>query len=142
MEETKLVITEAGKKDLLTTAKWSKFYAVLSFIGVAICVLMGILLLVSGHFMAQIQPDLSAAMLAPLGLVYIILGGILVMPALYLLQFSQKAEQAIAESNTEMMEQALNRMKSYWKFMGIFTIVMLVVSLLMVPVAVIGSFLL
>lgn len=142
MEETTLVITEAGKKDLLTTAKWSKFYAVLSFIGVAICVLMGILLLVSGHFMAQIQPDLSAAMLAPLALVYIILGGILVMPALYLLQFSQKAEQAIAESNTEMMEQALNRMKSYWKFMGIFTIVMLVVSLLMVPVAVIGSFLL
>ena len=142
MEETTLVITEAGKKDLLTTAKWSKFYAVLSFIGVAICVLMGILLLVSGQFMAQIHPDLSAAMLAPLGLVYIILGGILVMPALYLLQFSQKAEQAIAESNTEMMEQALNRMKSYWKFMGIFTIVMLVVSLLMVPVAVIGSFLL
>ena len=142
MEETTLVITEAGKKDLLTTAKWSKFYAVLSFIGVAICVLMGILLLVSGHFMAQIQPDLSDAMLAPLGLVYIILGGILVMPALYLLQFSQKTEQAIAESNTEMMEQALNRMKSYWKFMGIFTIVMLAVSLLLVPVAVIGSFLL
>ena len=142
MEETTLVITEAGKKDVLTTAKWSKFYAVLSFIGVAICVLMGILLLVSGHFMAQIQPDLSAAMFSPLGLVYIILGGILVMPALYLLQFSQKTEQAIAESNTEMMEQALNRMKSYWKFMGIFTIVMLVVSLLMVPVAVIGSFLL
>ena len=142
MEETTLVITEAGKKDLLTTAKWSKFYAVLSFIGVAICVLMGILLLVSGHFMAQIQPELSAAMLAPLGLVYIVLGGILVMPALYLLQFAKKAEQAIAESNTEMMEQALNRMKSYWKFMGIFTIVMLVVSLLMVPVAVIGSFLL
>lgn len=142
MEETTLVITEAGKKDVLTTAKWSKFYAVLSFIGVAIFVLMGILLLVSGHFMAQIQPDLSAAMLSPLALVYIILGGILVMPALYLLQFSQKTEQAIAESNTEMMEQALNRMKSYWKFMGIFTIVMLVVSLLMVPVAVIGSFLL
>ena len=142
MEETTLVITEAGKKDVLTTAKWSKFYAVLSFIGVAICVLMGILLLVSGHFMAKIQPDLSAAMLAPLGLVYIIIGGVLVMPALYLLQFSQKAEQAIAESNTEMMEQALNRMKSYWKFMGIFTIVMLAVSLLLVPVAVIGSFLL
>ena len=142
MEETTLVITEAGKKDVLTTAKWSKFYAVLSFIGVAICVLMGILLLVSGHFMAQIQPDLSAAMLAPLALVYIILGGILVMPALYLLQFSQKTEQAIAESNTKMMEQALNRMKSYWKFMGIFTIVMLAVSLLLVPVAVIGSFLL
>ena len=142
MEETTLVITEAGKKDLLTTAKWSKFYAVLSFIGVAICVLMGILLLVSGHFMAQLQPDLNAAMLAPLGLVYIILGVILVMPALYLLQFSQKAEQAIADTNTEMMEQALNRMKSYWKFMGIFTIVMLAVSLLMVPVAVIGSFLL
>jgi hypothetical protein len=92
--------------------------------------------------MAQLQPDLSAAMLAPLGLVYIVMGGVLVMPALYLWQFSQKAEQAIAESNTEMMEQALNRMKSYWKFMGIFTIVMLVVSLLMVPVAVIGSFLL
>ena len=142
MEETTLVITEAGKKDLLTTAKWSKFYAVLSFIGVAICVLMGILLLVSGHFMTQLQPDLSAAMLAPLGLVYIVMGGVLVMPALYLWQFSQKAEQAIADTNTEMMEQALNRMKSYWKFMGIFTIVMLVVSLLMIPVAVIGSFLL
>ena len=142
MEETTLVITEAGKKDLLTTAKWSKFYAVLSFIGVAICVLMGILLLVSGHFMAQLQPDLSAAMLAPFGLVYIVMGGVLVMPALYLWQFSQKAEQAIADTNTEMMEQALNRMKSYWKFMGIFTIVMLAVSLLMVPVAVIGSFLL
>ncbi|MDD3479741.1 MAG: DUF5362 family protein [Paludibacteraceae bacterium] len=142
MEETTLVITEAGKKDLLTTAKWSKFYAVLSFIGVVFCVLMGALMLVSGYFMGNLQPELSAAMLAPLGLVYIVLGGILVMPALYLLQFAKKSEQAIADTNTEMMEQALNRMKSYWKFMGIFTIVMLAVSLLMVPVAVIGSFLL
>ena len=142
MEETTLVITEAGKKDLLTTAKWSKFYAVLSFIGVGILVLMGILLLVSGHFMAQLEPELSVAMLAPLGLVYIVMGGVLVMPSLYLWQFSQKAEQAIANTNTEMMEKALNQMKSYWKFIGIFTIVMLAVSLLMVPVAVIGSFLL
>lgn len=142
MEETTLVITEAGKKDVLTTAKWSKFYAVLSFIGVAICVLMGILLLVSGHFISQLEPELSVAMLAPLGLVYIVMGGVLVMPALYLWQFSQKAEQAIANNNTEMMEQALNRMKSYWKFMGIFTIVMLAVSLLLVPIAIVGSFLL
>ena len=142
MEETTLVITEAGKKDVLTTAKWSKFYAVLSFIGVAIFVLMGILLLVSGHFISQLEPELSVAMLAPLGLVYIVMGGVLVMPALYLWQFSQKAEQAIANNNTEMMEQALNRMKSYWKFMGIFTIVMLAVSLLLVPIAIVGSFLL
>ncbi len=142
MEESTLVITEAGKKDLLTTAKWCKFYAVLSFIGVAICILMGILILLSGHFMAQFQPELSAAMFGPLGLVYIVIGGVLVMPSLYFWQVSQKAEQAIAESNTDLMQLALNRMKSYWKFMGIFTIVMLAVSLLMVPVAIVGSLLL
>jgi len=140
MEETSLVMTEAGKKDLITTAKWCKFYAIILFIGVALYVLIGLLMLVFGNYAGQLQPELSAAMIAPMGLFYILLAGIWVMPALYLLQFAKRTEKAVIENDTESLESALNRMKSFWKFMGIFTIVMLSIVILVVPIAVIGAF--
>ena len=142
MEETLLLITEKGKDDLITTAKWTYFYAIISLIGAAFQVLTGIILLVSKHVIGNQQIELSTTMLIPLGIIYILLGAILIIPAVYLLYFAEKTEKAIAENDVEMMEQAINRMKSYWKFMGILTIVLLGAALLVVPVAVVGAFLL
>ena len=51
---------------------------------------------------------------------------------MYLLQFGQNTKKAVAEDNLDLMELAINRMKSYWKFMGVFTLVVIVGTLSLV----------
>lgn len=134
METNKLVITENCKKDLLITAKWSRIYAIISIFSVAILLVVGIVLLVSSFFIDNQQIGLDKEMLAPAGVMYILLGLMLIIPTMYLLQFGKNAKKAVAEDELELMELAINRMKSYWKFMGVFTIVVIVTTLSMVVV--------
>ena len=129
METNKLVITENCKKDLLITAKWSRIYAIISIFSVAILLVVGIVLLVSSFFIDNQQIGLDKEMLAPAGVMYILLGLLLIIPTMYLLQFGQNTKKAVAEDNLELMELAINRMKSYWKFMGVFTLVVIVGTL-------------
>ncbi|HKL96092.1 MAG TPA: DUF5362 family protein [Paludibacteraceae bacterium] len=132
MEANKLVVTENCKKDLLITAKWSRIYAIISIFSVAILLVVGIVLLVSSFFIDNQQIGLDKEMLAPAGVMYILLGLLLIIPTMYLLQFGQNTKKAVAEDNLELMELAINRMKSYWKFMGVFTLVVIVGTLSLV----------
>ena len=132
MEANKLVVTENCKKDLLITAKWSRIYAIISIFSVAILLVVGIVLLVSSFFIDNQQIGLDKEMLAPAGVMYILLGLLLIITTMYLLQFGQNTKKAVAEDNLELMELAINRMKSYWKFMGVFTLVVIVGTLSLV----------
>lgn len=132
MEANKLVVTENCKKDLLITAKWSRIYAIISIFSIAILLVVGIVLLVSSFFIDNQQIGLDKEMLAPAGVMYILLGLLLIIPTMYLLQFGQNTKKAVAEDNLELMELAINRMKSYWKFMGVFTLVVIVGTLSLV----------
>lgn len=62
---------------------------------------------------------------ASIGIVYIVLALLYLYPCVQLFKFSKLAKQAIIANNTEQMTMAFGHMKSMFKFIGIFTIIML-----------------
>lgn len=142
-QETKMFLTEAAQKHCKTTAFWTKFYSILCFIGVGILIVGGIILLLFGSFFnsdtlaaMQTVPGVSSSFTL-IGVIYIILGGIMIIPATYLYQFSKRMNDALMVNNIATLELAIEKMKSYWKFIGIYSIIAICVALVAVPLSLI-----
>ena len=56
---------------------------------------------------------------------YLIFIGVYFFPIYYLLQFSNKAKEALLYRNSQTLTEAMKYIKSHFKFVGIMTIVML-----------------
>lgn len=132
-----LEVTENSKNYLKTIASWSKFFAILTFVGIGIFVFVGLIMFAAGTFIESYSTEFPF----PIGYMswfYIILAVVAFFPARYLLLFSQKAVNAIAANNTLEMENSFKNMKSYWKFMGIVTIIYLALCLTVFPIVMIA----
>ena len=136
-----LEVTENAKKYLKTTSSWTFFMAVLSFVGIAVLALGGIIMLimVQSNLADGIADVLSSGLYSFLGFFYLAMAIVMVFPALFLLRFSQKTKSALATQNANELEEGIENMKSYWKFSGIMTIVMLALVLVVMIIAVITS---
>jgi NADH:ubiquinone oxidoreductase subunit 5 (subunit L)/multisubunit Na+/H+ antiporter MnhA subunit len=137
-EVAALQLTENSKEYLRTTAKWTKFMAVISFIGIGFLALSGLILTLTGFFIPY--DTLNGMMLFPLGItgvIYFILSLVIIIPTLYLYRFSQKTIESLESNNSETLESAIENMKSYWKFNGILTIVSIALCVLVVPIVLI-----
>ena len=58
-------------------------------------------------------------------MIYILLAGVYFVPITYLYRFSVQVKQAVENNNEEEYTTAFQNLKSLFKFLGIFTIVML-----------------
>jgi len=136
-----LEITNAAKEYLNSTASWTNFFAILYFIGIGFCVLAGILMMALGSLIerASEYSSLPSGFPSLLGVFYFVVAIILYFPASYLLRFSQKTKRTLANHNTRLLEEALQNMKSFWKFCGIVAIIWLALCCLTVPIIVIAA---
>ena len=129
-------VTENAKKYLKTMSSWTNFMAILSFIGIGFMVL-------SGLWMLNANIDIDTMFFGYLswfyrfmGVFYIVTAVIMILPVLYLLRFSQKTKQALVNQDSLVMEDAFKNMKDYWKFLGIFTIVMIALCIIATIIAI------
>lgn len=108
---------------LKETAQWGKFLAIMGY------VLMGILVLVALAMMVGMSAFSKATghgiFSVLLGMIYILLAGVYFVPITYLYRFSTQVKQAVENNNEEEYTTAFQNLKSLFKFLGIFTIVML-----------------
>jgi hypothetical protein len=58
----------------------------------------------------------------------------------YMLRGAKAAETAVALNSNEAALGFLSHSKSYWKFYGILTIVMLALCIIAIPIAIIAAF--
>ncbi len=124
-EETReLTVNQRTKKYLNQIRNWTMFFAVLGFVGIGIMVVAG--LFVSTIFSAYNPSGSMPAGYQYLGFVYVVLAMVYLPPLVYLLKFSTKMKDAIYKSDNFSLENAFRNLKSHFKFMGIFTIVMIV----------------
>ncbi|MCL2289393.1 MAG: hypothetical protein FWC34_01620 [Bacteroidetes bacterium] len=130
-----LEVTENSKIYLRNTAPWSKFMAILQFIVVGFMALSALIIIVAGSAMSAYLP----ISISFIGWIYLALAIVIFIPARYLYRFSQKAVNAVEINNTLELEEAFKNMKSYWKFTGIMTIVVIVLSLTVVPIIAIAT---
>jgi hypothetical protein len=116
-----LVLEIQAEAYLRETRKWTKFFAILGFVFMGLGVLSSIGLFVASSIMS----DYTEVPMGGIAVLYLILIGVYFFPMYYLLQFSNKAKEALISRSSQTLTEAMKYIKSHYKFVGIMTIVML-----------------
>ncbi|MFN3403085.1 MAG: hypothetical protein ACK40G_03250 [Cytophagaceae bacterium] len=104
--------------------KWTKFLSILGFIGLGFLVILGFSI---GAIMQMVNP-MAGQMGFPtaiLGGVYIVMALIHFFPVLYLFNFSSALGRALRSNSSYELTVAFKNLKSHYKFIGVFCIVVL-----------------
>ncbi len=119
-----ITLTEKTLEYLKSAAGWTKFLAILGFVACGLMASGGLLATIVFSFVGN-EMDMMPFPPVILGLLYLVLAGVYFLPAFYMYNFSSKTQQAITLFSTGHMEEAVKNIKSYFKFVGIFVIVMI-----------------
>lgn len=134
-----LEINNEINQHLNNAGKWSKFLAIVGFVGMGFMVMAGI---VFSIIMAFIPSSETADMPFPaflIGLIYIIMGGVYFFPILYLFRFSNDIHQALRLKKQDQLTSAFFNLKKHYKFIGIMMIVILGLYALIFAIAIIAA---
>lgn len=123
---TGMVVNEKMKADLLTSAKWAKFLCIVGCIGLAFLVIIAILC-----FSTSIANSLSDIPMpgfgATVGVIYLILAAIYIYPLIKGFQFANATKAACLSNNESELARGFEGMRSWFTYMGILTIIILVI---------------
>lgn len=134
-------VTNRSKNFLATAATWSKFLAIIGFIGTALMVLVGIIAVVAGSAFGNLSQNPVFGAIGSIGIafIYIILALVYFFPSLFLLNFSSKIKRAIRSSDNLELEEAFKNLKSLFMFYGIMTILFIVLYFFIIIFAMVAG---
>ena len=130
-----VVVSENTFLALSTAGKWARFLAIMGFIGIGIIVIAGLITFLGGVF-ADIGSSRSYRYRATpgpvwlIGLVYMIMAVIAFFPVKFLNTFASRAIDVANRRDPQLLEEAVENLKSFFKFQGIATIVYIGLSIL------------
>ncbi|NLT02390.1 MAG: hypothetical protein GXY09_00830 [Bacteroidales bacterium] len=132
-----MTFTETMKSDLLLTAKWSKFLAIVGFVGLGLMAVWAFLMISGASFIDSLIKG-QTFITAYTGVVYLLVGLLYLFPILYLLRFANNTKRAVMADDEAAMEEALINQRKMYKFMGVLMIVVLSIyalsALILIPV--------
>lgn len=122
-----LIISNESKHHLLQISKWGVFLAVIGYIGIGLIVIVGLVMMVGfgRSNMFGMAPETTW-----LSVVYLIIVIIYFFPVRYLHRFCLDIKHAIEHNQQQSVDDGFRNLKSLFKFMGIFTIVMVSIYLI------------
>lgn len=120
-----LILNTEAKSFLKETAKWTHFFSILGFIGVGLFVLLGIFASLVFSFIEQTVTGASEIPQNFLGLIYIAIAALYFFPVYYLYNFSKNIKVALEQSDNTLLTKAFENLKSHYKFIAIFTFVII-----------------
>lgn len=133
-------LTSGARGYLLEIAKWGKFLSIVGFVFVGLMVLFGLFFgAIMGATMGTVGGAFGPAGAGAFGIIYILMALFYIMPIYYLYKYSTEAKNSLMSNNDSGLESALGNLKSHYKFMGIFTIVILSIYALFFVIALIGG---
>lgn len=122
------------------TAKWSKFMSIVWFI---LCGLFIIFAVFAGNMIASLSSGMTGLSGAGMGgfvtVVYLVLAAIQLVPNIFRYQFANKALQAIRNNDQPLLNESLGKLKTYNKYWGIVTIVILSIYVLAFLFGILGA---
>ena len=119
-ESTTLALPEVSRI-LGQTQPWARLMGILGFVTVGMMLLIGLGTAVA---VMATQGWEAAFLLA----VYPLMAVLYVLPSIYLMRYANRIREFIAQSQQYQLEAALDAQRAFWKFMGIFALVSLVLS--------------
>jgi len=125
-----LQFTNEAKDFLATAGKWATFLSIIGFIVLGLMLLGSFAMFAMGSALSGLGgaggPMASMMSGATIGIIYLVIVVLCFFPTLYLFKFGAKAKQAVNNSNTAELTECIGNLKSYFKFVGIFTIITIV----------------
>jgi hypothetical protein len=138
IENQKIELKGAALLHMNEIRKWTQFLSILGFVVVGLLVAVGCILILASITKSSMQIDELGLAMGPLmGVFYILFAGIYFIPVLYMFRFSIFAKKSImqissGETSNELMAHAIVYLKKHFRYVGIFTITILVVYLLVI----------
>ena len=126
-----LVIDWRSKEFLKETAKWTKFLAILGFVGIGLMVLGSLVMLFAPSSLMS-NGDFPFGGKIFMMLLYLAFAVLYYFPISYLYQFSENTKKAIENNDNNAIRDAFEFLKSHYKFMGILTIILLAFYAIMI----------
>ena len=119
-ESTTLALPEVSRI-LGQTQPWARLMGIVGFVTVGMMLLFGLGAAVA---VLAMQSGEAALLLA----VYPLMAVLYVLPSIYLMRYANRIRDFIAQGQQHQVEAALDAQWAFWKFMGIFALVSLVLS--------------
>lgn len=132
-----LSLTNEAKGYLKETAKWAFFLSIIGFIGVAILVIFALFSSVIFSAIPQAQ-EIPFDMGKMISILYLIMAAIYLFPVYYLMQFANKMKAALSLKDDEILTASFGMLKSHYKFIGVFAIIILSLYFLIFIFAMLG----
>ena len=133
-----LVIDWRSKEFLKETAKWTKFLAILGFVGIGLMVLGSLVMLFAPSSLMS-NGDFPFGGKIFMMLLYLAFAVLYYFPISYLYQFKKKKKKAIENNDNNAIRDAFEFLKSHYKFMGILTIILLSFYAIIIFIGLIGA---
>ncbi len=124
--------TDAMLLSLRQTKPWVRFISIIGFLVVLLLIAAGIL-----SFVSSSHPVEDTMLTSATALLNIVMAALYLLPSLFLFKYASAIKRLLQTEDATAMEAALQNQKSFWKFMGILTLVMLIIALLGIVAAII-----
>lgn len=126
-------VTPLMIEHLRATKPWVRLISVIMFISVGFMFLAGIIMM----FMPS--PSGMGGFGPMIGIFYLLLGGLYLVPAFFLHQYASSIWDLLQGGGDVAMEAALGSQKSFWRFVGILTLVIICIYALIFVVAIFST---
>jgi hypothetical protein len=140
--------TESGLTDktvqmLRQTRPWVIFISVMCFLGAALLLLMGCFMFVTLGLVPQAGPDPSArvGMGVGMAIAYGVMALMYLIPGVLLWQYGSKLGEFVSAPNIHRLDNALESQRSFWRAIGIMTIVVIVIYVGIIAIALVAGIL-
>lgn len=134
-KEDQLELTERIKNDLLNSAKWGKFLAIIGYIGMGLLAIIGFFMLLKNTAYAGQSPFMNLPMRFA-GIIYLIMAVIYYFPVTYLYRYAEQIKEAVLDTDQDSLSEGFYNLSRLFTFMGILTIIVLVLYALALVVAI------
>lgn len=143
-EETAvLVITEDIRSYIYEAARWTKFLAIIGFVVTGFMVMLsfsaGAIIGVMNKTYGEANNPWAALGSGFLTVVLLLSALLYFYPSLLLFKYSGSAKQAVLFADQDALGIAMGKMKSFFKFWGIITIVILAFCFIAILFAIVAS---
>jgi hypothetical protein len=126
-------ITRNMIDSLVKTRPWVLLFGILMMIGCGFLILGGIAMFALGGMAGLGGEGFGPMAGAGIGAAYLVLAALYFFPALYLIRYAG-AIKRIGPANPAAMEEALAQQASFWRFVGILTVVVTLIYIVAIAV--------
>jgi hypothetical protein len=112
---------------LRKTKPWVRFFSVLGIFGVILMTLGALAMGLLSFGPLRTMPLVARI---GMGLLYVVLAFLYIPPVLYLHRYASRIRDLVRENSFQNLELALGAQKSFWKYLGMFTVITLVIYFL------------